>query len=123
MSHRCALVAFKLKIRSLLWLNIELSNDNFDTEVMSGGVALVDFWAPWCNPCKMLAPVIDKLAENYEGKAKVCKVNVDNEAELSKKFGIRNIPTILFFKDGEVKDQITGAQPEQVIREKLDALL
>ena len=102
---------------------IELSNDNFDTEVMSGGVALVDFWAPWCNPCKMLAPVIDKLAENYEGKAKVCKVNVDNEAELSKKFGIRNIPTILFFKDGEVKDQITGAQPEQVIREKPDALL
>lgn len=102
---------------------IELSNDNFDTEVMSGGVALVDFWAPWCNPCKMLAPVIDKLAENYEGEAKVCKVNVDNEAELSKKFGIRNIPTILFFKDGEVKDQITGAQPEQVIREKLDALL
>ena len=102
---------------------IELSNDNFDTEVMSGGVALVDFWAPWCNPCKMLAPVIDKLAENYEGKAKVCKVNVDNEAELSKEFCIRNIPTILFFKDGEVKDQITGAQPEQVIREKLDALL
>ncbi|WP_304371273.1 thioredoxin, partial [uncultured Helicobacter sp.] len=79
---------------------IELSNDNFDTEITSG-VALVDFWAPWCNPCKMLSPVIDKLAEDYEGKAKICKVNVDNETELSKRFGIRNIPTILFMKNGE----------------------
>ncbi len=102
---------------------IELSNNNFDTEVNANGVALVDFWAPWCNPCKMLAPVIDKLAQDYEGKAKICKVNVDDEAELSKRFGIRNIPTILLFKDGEVKDQVTGALPEQAIREKLDALL
>ncbi|WP_343353835.1 thioredoxin [Helicobacter mastomyrinus] len=101
---------------------IELSNDNFDTEITSG-VALVDFWAPWCNPCKMLSPVIDKLAEDYEGKAKICKVNVDNETELSKRFGIRNIPTILFMKNGEIKDQITGALPEQTIREKLDAIL
>lgn len=101
---------------------IELTDDNFESEINSG-VALVDFWAPWCNPCKILTPVIDKLAEDYAGKAKVCKVNVDNEAELSKKFGIRNIPTILFFKDGEVKDQVTGALPEQTIREKLDSIL
>lgn len=101
---------------------IELSNDNFDTEVASG-VALVDFWAPWCNPCKMLSPVIDKLASDYAGKAKICKVNVDNEAELSKRFGIRNIPTMIFLKDGEVKDQITGVKPEQEIRQKIDSLL
>ncbi|CUU39697.1 MULTISPECIES: thioredoxin [Helicobacter] len=102
---------------------IELSNDNFDAEVMGSGVALVDFWAPWCNPCKMLSPVIDKLAESYEGKAKICKVNVDNESELSKRFGIRNIPTILFFKDGEIKEQVTGAKSEDDIRAKLDTLL
>ncbi|WP_334093121.1 thioredoxin [Helicobacter typhlonius] len=101
---------------------IELSNDNFNTEITSG-VALVDFWAPWCNPCKMLSPVIDKLAESYEGKAKICKVNVDNESELSKRFGIRNIPTILFFKDGEIKEQVTGAKSEDDIRAKLDTLL
>ncbi|MCX2716516.1 thioredoxin [Helicobacter sp. MIT 21-1697] len=100
----------------------ELTNDNFDTEALSG-VALVDFWAPWCNPCKMLSPVIDKLADEYEGKAKICKVNVDEQGELSKRFGIRNIPTILFMKDGEIKDQITGAMPEQVIRQKLDSIL
>lgn len=100
----------------------ELTNDNFDTEALSG-VALVDFWAPWCNPCKMLSPVIDKLAESYEGKAKICKVNVDNESELSKRFGIRNIPTILFFKDGEIKEQVTGAKSEDDIRAKLDTLL
>lgn len=102
---------------------IELSNDNFDAEVMGSGVALVDFWAPWCNPCKMLSPVIDKLADEYEGKAKICKVNVDEQGELSKRFGIRNIPTILFMKDGEIKDQVTGAMPEQVIRQKLDSIL
>lgn len=101
---------------------IELSQSNFDSEVASG-VVLVDFWAPWCNPCKMLSPIIDKLATEYEGKAKICKVNSDEEADLSAKFGIRSIPTLFFMKDGEIKDQITGVQPEQVIRQKLDALL
>lgn len=101
---------------------IELTQSNFDSEV-ANGVALVDFWAPWCNPCKMLAPIIDKLATEYEGKAKICKVNSDEESELSAKFGIRSIPTLFFMKDGEIKDQITGVQPEQVIRQKLDALL
>ena len=101
---------------------IELSNDNFDAEI-ANSVALVDFWAPWCNPCKMLSPVIDKLAEDYSGKAKICKVNVDNEGELSRRFGIRNIPTMLFMKNGEIVDQITGVQPEDVIRQKIDSLL
>lgn len=101
---------------------IELTQSNFDSEV-ANGVALVDFWAPWCNPCKMLSPIIDKLATEYEGKAKICKVNSDEESELSAKFGIRSIPTLFFMKDGEIKDQITGVQPEQVIRQKLDALL
>lgn len=101
---------------------IELTQSNFDSEVASG-VVLVDFWAPWCNPCKMLSPIIDKLAVEYEGKAKICKVNSDEEGDLSAKFGIRSIPTLFFMKDGEIKDQITGVQPEQVIRQKLDALL
>lgn len=101
---------------------LELNNENFDSEI-SSGAALVDFWAPWCNPCKMVAPIIDKLASEYEGKAKICKVNVDEQGELSKRFGIRNIPTILLLKDGEIKDQITGAMPEQTIREKLQAIL
>lgn len=101
---------------------IELTQSNFDSEVASG-VVLVDFWAPWCNPCKMLSPVIDKLAMDYDGKAKICKVNSDEEGDLSARFGIRSIPTLFFMKDGEIKDQIMGAQPEQVIRQKLDALL
>ncbi|TLD80485.1 thioredoxin [Helicobacter sp. MIT 05-5293] len=101
---------------------LELTSDNFDAEV-SSGVVVVDFWAPWCGPCKMLSPVIEKLANDYDGKAKICKVNTDEEDELSAKFGIRSIPTIFFMKDGEIKDQITGAQPEQNIRQKIDALL
>lgn len=101
---------------------IELTKDTFDTTANSGAV-LIDFWAPWCNPCKMISPVIEKLAGEYEGKAKICKVNVDEENELAGKFGIRSIPTLLFIKDGEIKDQITGAQPEQVLRDKLNSIL
>lgn len=76
---------------------IELTKDNFAEHTQSG-VALVDFWAPWCGPCRMLSPVIDKLTEEFEGKAKICKVNTDEQEELSAQFGIRSIPTMLFFK-------------------------
>jgi len=101
---------------------IELTKENFD-EVVGSGVSLVDFWAPWCGPCRMIAPVIDELAEEYEGKANICKVNTDEQQEIAVKFGIRSIPTILFFKDGEIVDQMVGAAGKNVFTEKLDALL
>jgi thioredoxin 1 len=101
---------------------IELTSDNFDATV-NEGVALVDFWAPWCGPCRMIAPVIEELAEEYDGKAKICKVNTDEEQDIAVKFGIRSIPTLIFLKDGQVVDQIVGAQSKQVLAEKLDSLL
>lgn len=101
---------------------IELTKDNFD-EVTKNGVALVDFWATWCGPCRMLSPVIDELAGEFEGRAAICKVNTDHEQELSAKFGIRSIPTILFMKNGEIVDQIVGATSKAVLADKINALL
>lgn len=101
---------------------IELTGANFE-DTLKEGVSLVDFWAPWCGPCRMIAPVIEELAEDYEGKAKICKVNTDEEQDIAVKFGIRSIPTIMFFKNGEMVDQIVGAQSKQALADKLDALL
>jgi len=101
---------------------IELTADNFK-ETISEGVALVDFWAPWCGPCRMIAPVIEELAEDYDGKAKICKVNTDEQPSIAAEYGIRSIPTILFFKDGQLVDQMVGAAGKAVFAEKLDALL
>ncbi|MBE6598596.1 MAG: thioredoxin [Ruminococcaceae bacterium] len=90
---------------------ITLTKENFEAEVMNSDIpVLVDFWAPWCGPCRMLAPTIAELAEEYEGKAKVCKVNVDDEAELAGQFGIASIPTVLVFKNGEVTDTSVGVR-------------
>ncbi|WP_297881795.1 thioredoxin [uncultured Campylobacter sp.] len=100
---------------------IELTSENFD--VIKEGVALVDFWAPWCGPCRMIAPIIEELANDYEGKAKICKVNTDEAQDLAVQFGVRSIPTILFFKDGELKAQLIGAQSKQIIADKLNSLL
>ena len=101
---------------------IELTNENFEATTKEG-VALVDFWAPWCGPCRMIAPVIEELAEEFEGKAKICKVNTDEQAELGSKFGVRSIPTILFMKDGEVVDTMVGAASKQAFAEKINSLL
>jgi len=101
---------------------IELTADNFN-EVIKDGVVLVDFWAPWCGPCRMIAPVIEELAEEYEGKAKIAKVNTDEQPAIAAEYGIRSIPTILFFKDGQLVDQMIGAAGKAVFAEKLDALL
>lgn len=100
---------------------IELTSENFD--VTKEGVALVDFWAPWCGPCRMIAPIIEELANDYDGKAKICKVNTDEVQDLAVQFGVRSIPTILFFKDGELKAQLIGAQSKQIIADKLNSLL
>lgn len=100
---------------------IELTSANFD--VTKEGVALVDFWAPWCGPCRMIAPIIEELANDYDGKAKICKVNTDEAQDLAVQFGVRSIPTILFFKDGELKAQLIGAQSKQIIADKLNSLL
>ena len=101
---------------------IELTASNFE-ETTKEGVALVDFWAPWCGPCRMIAPVIEELANDFDGIAKICKVNTDEEQEIAVKFGIRSIPTILFFKDGEMVDQMVGAASKQAFADKINALL
>ncbi len=101
---------------------IELNSGNFD-ETVAKGVSLVDFWAPWCGPCRMIAPVIEELASDYEGRANICKVNTDEEQDIAIRYGIRSIPTLLFFKDGEVVDTLIGAMPKAQLAEKLDSLL
>jgi thioredoxin 1 len=101
---------------------IELTGADFES-TLSEGVSLVDFWAPWCGPCRMIAPIIEELAADFDGKAKICKVNTDEEQDIAVKFGIRSIPTIMFFKNGEMVDQIVGAQSKQALADKINALL
>jgi thioredoxin 1 len=101
---------------------IELTNDNFEATTKEG-VSLVDFWAPWCGPCRMIAPVIEELAEEFEGKANICKVNTDEQTELSTQFGVRSIPTIVFMKDGEIVDTMVGASSKQAFADKINSLL
>ncbi|MBN2722037.1 MAG: thioredoxin [Campylobacterales bacterium] len=101
---------------------IELTNSNFEATIKEG-VSLVDFWAPWCGPCRMIAPVIEELANDFDGKANICKVNTDEEQDIAVKFGIRSIPTILFFKDGELVDQMIGAASKDTFAQKLNSLL
>ena len=101
---------------------IELNATNFDATI-ADGVTMVDFWAPWCGPCRMIAPVIDELASDFDGKAKICKVNTDEEQDVAIKYGIRSIPTILFFKNGQLVDQMIGASSKQILADKINSLL
>ncbi|MDD3323569.1 MAG: thioredoxin [Sulfurospirillaceae bacterium] len=101
---------------------IELNASNFDATIADGTV-LVDFWAPWCGPCRMIAPVIEELAQDFDGKAKICKVNTDEEQEVAIKYGIRSIPTLLFFKNGKLVDQMVGASSKQALADKINSLL
>jgi thioredoxin 1 len=101
---------------------IELTDANFDEIVLnSDKPVLVDFWAEWCGPCRMVGPIVEELAGEYDGKAVVGKVNVDENQEISMKFGIRNIPTLLVFKNGEIVDKQVGVAPKNVLAGKLDA--
>jgi len=103
---------------------IELTDANFEEVVLkSDKPVLVDFWAEWCGPCRMVGPIVEELSGDYEGKAVVGKVDVDSNPNISMQFGIRNIPTILFFKDGQVADKQVGAVPKNTLSAKIDALL
>ena len=103
---------------------IVLTDENFSSEVVeSSQPVLVDFWATWCGPCRMIAPIVEELSEEYEGRAKVGKVDVDTAQTTAQEFGIRSIPTLLLFKEGKVVEQIIGAVPKQQIVDKLNAAL
>ena len=102
---------------------MEITKENFNEIVNSGKPVVVDFWATWCGPCRRVAPVMEQLSEEYEGQAIVGKVDVEEQDELAAQFGIRNIPTVLFIKNGEVVDKIVGAMAKPAYEEKLKALL
>ncbi len=103
---------------------ITITDDNFDEEVVkSDKPVLIDFWATWCGPCKMIAPIVEELVDEYEGKAKIGKLDVDNNQQTAIKFGVRSIPTILIFKEGKLKDTIIGAVPKGQIVQRLNSAI
>ena len=103
---------------------LEITSANFEELVLkSDKPVLVDFWAEWCGPCRMVGPIVDELHTDYDGKAVVGKVNVDDQQEIAAEYGIRNIPTILFFKNGEMVDKNVGVAPKADLAKKIDALI
>ncbi|MDD2805941.1 MAG: thioredoxin [Elusimicrobiales bacterium] len=115
---------FNQQARQNMSNEIQLTDANFEAEVVkSDKPVLVDFWAPWCGPCRMIGPVIEQLAAEYAGKVKVCKLNTDEAQDTAGKYQISAIPTILLFKDGQVKHQLVGLQPKEELKKYLDELL
>jgi thioredoxin 1 len=102
----------------------EFTDDNFqDTALAESGAAVVDFWAEWCGPCRLVAPIIDELSSEYQGKVTIGKLNVDHNPQVSMQFGIRSIPTLLFIKDGKVVDKHVGTATKAAIKQKIDSLI
>ena len=103
---------------------IDVSDQTFESEVIKSTLpVLVDLWAPWCGPCRMVEPVVDKLAEKYNGKVKFCRMNVDENPQTAVRYRIMSIPTLMLFKGGQIADTVIGAVPERVLQPKIDALL
>jgi thioredoxin 1 len=103
---------------------LEFTDDNFDAEVIKSDIpVLVDFWAPWCGPCRIVDPVVEEIAGEYDGRLKVGKLNTDDNREVAAKYGIMSIPTIMVFKGGEVQERIVGAQPKKAIIDKIDSVI
>ena len=101
---------------------LEVNDDNFETEVLQASEpVLVDFWAPWCGPCRLIAPMIDEIAEENAGSVKVVKINIDDSPSLATKYNVASIPTLIVFNNGAAVNQWVGAQPKQVLQEELDA--
>ena len=102
----------------------EITDNDFEQEVLKSSLpVLVDMWAPWCGPCQMIGPVIEKLADEFKDKIKVCKLNVDENPQTARAYGVRSIPLVLFFKSGQKVNESLGAVPEGIIRPKVEALL
>ena len=101
---------------------IDLTGDNFEATI-ANGVTMVDFWAPWCGPCRMIAPVIEELAVDFDGRATIAKCNTDEQQDIAIKYGIRSIPAILFFKDGKLVDQMVGAASKDAFAARINAQL
>jgi len=101
----------------------EFTDDNVKSVIESGKPVVIDFWAEWCGPCRMVSPLVEELAEEFDGKVEIGKLNVDENVDTPNEYGIRNIPTILFFKDGKLVDKQVGAAPKSALKSKVEAIL